>query len=272
MSTRAAIQRKVPETISQRERARSAARAFDVLSLLAEHSDGVTSSQLASSLKIPRSTLHDLLSLLTDRHLVSRDPIRGHYLLGVEVFRLGASYLRQLSVRDLVAPTMRKLAEHAGMACQMAVLSGGDVVYVAKDNGMALQPRLVSEVGATLPAHCTALGKSMLAFMPEEDVRSIYVGLEDWSPLTQNSITSLEQLEKVLAETRKRGYSVDVEEAGEGIVCVGAPIFDADGFPVAAISLSGLSVRVRSRRMHELGRLIKDETQQLSRKLGWDRS
>lgn len=272
MTRSTAIHRRVPKTISQRQRARPAARAFDVLSLLAEHSGGMTSSELASSLHIPRSTLHDLLSLLSDRHLISRDPHGGHYLLGVEVFRLGASYLRQLSVRDLVVPSMRKLAEHAGMACQMAVLSDRDVVYVAKDNGLALQPRLVSEVGATLPAHCTALGKSMLAFIPEEDVRATYVELEDWSPLTHNSITSLEQLEKALAETRKRGYSVDVEEAGEGIVCVAAPIFDADGFPVAAISLSGLGVRVRGKRMHELGRLIKDETQQLSGKLGWDKS
>jgi DNA-binding IclR family transcriptional regulator len=158
------------------------------------------------------------------------------------------------------------------MACQMAVLSDRDVVYVAKDNGIAGQLRLVSEVGASLPAHCTALGKSMLAFMPTEYVQARYGDLNDWTPLTTNSITSFSRLEKALAEIRKRGYALDFEEAGEGIVCVAAPLFDADGYPVAAVSLSGLAAQVRGNRMHELGRLIKEETQQISRKLGWDKT
>jgi DNA-binding IclR family transcriptional regulator len=232
----------------------------------------MTSTDLATDLKIPRSTLHDLLSLLIARHLVLRDRRTGQYFLGVEVFRLGTSYLRQLSVQDLIAPVMIKLAKASRMACQMAVLSGRDVVYVAKDNGVpVIRPRLVSEVGASLPAHCTALGKSMLAFMPREYVMTMYENLNDWTQLTSNSIASMEKLEKTLTETRKRGYALDVEEAGEGIVCVAAPVRDATGVPVAAVSLSGLAAQVRRTRMHELGRLIKDETQEISRKLGWDR-
>jgi DNA-binding IclR family transcriptional regulator len=232
----------------------------------------MTSTDLAAALKIPRSTLHDLLSLLTARHLVLREGKSGHYVLGVEVFRLGTSYLRRLSVQDLIAPVMTKLAKASKMACQMAVLSDRDVVYVAKDNGVpGLRPRLVSEVGASLPAHCTALGKSMLAFMPEEHVRAMYEDLKDWTQLTSNSIASMEKLERTLTETRKRGYALDLEEAGEGIVCVAAPVVDATGIPVAGVSLSGLAAQVRRNRMHELGRLIKDETQEISRKLGWDR-
>ena len=179
--------------------ARSAGRALDVLFLLSQEKGEITSSGLANRLQIPKSSLHDILSLLVQRRFVHRNPALGTYHLDVGVFELGSAYLDSLSVHDISGPVLARLAEETGLTCQLAVLTGPSVLYINKHVPNRFGgPRLVSDVGSKLPANCTALGKAMLAYLPTEQLMELYGELRELPRLTSRSITSLKELLRTL--------------------------------------------------------------------------
>jgi DNA-binding IclR family transcriptional regulator len=250
----------------RREIARTAGRALDLLTLLvSDGRQGLTARELAERLSAPRTSVADLLKVLSARGFVTPAADGRSWRLDYRVLQLGNAYLHEFSVRDMGRPVMRELSSRSGLTTQMAVLDRTDVVYIERqDPSQRSEPRLVTDIGSRLPAYCTSLGKSMLACLPDEEIERLYSSPAQLPVRTKSTITTLPRLRSELAAIRRRGFAVDMEEATDGIICVGSAIVGSDGRPEAAISLAGLRGRVSRGKIEDLGRMVARAAEQIS--------
>ena len=214
---------------------KSADRTLDVLEALASSTSRVSLADLARDLGIPKSSLHGILRTLVQRRWVDVDETGLRFGLGVRALLVGASFIESDDVIAQVGPVLDWLStESAGEAVHLGRLDGSDVIYLAKrESRHAL--RMFSAIGRRLPAHATALGKSLLAQRTREEVEEIL----DWplARLTDATITDRGRLFDELAKIRETGYAVDNEENADGIRCFAVPL--ATGTPPQdAISFS----------------------------------
>lgn len=217
-------------------RAKSAARALMLLELLADHPRGLTFTEISDAMRIPKSSLHELLTILTERSFAELSPSSRRYSLGIRVWSCGQAYLGQ---RDLVAearPIMESIAHAANETVQLATLDGLDTVYLERvDSAHPL--RLQTRVGTRLPAHVTSLGKVLLADLRERELLRRLEG-HPLARFTPNSIGSPTELLKELQRVRAVGFAVDNEEYSIGLRCVAVPIRDHTGEVVAGLSMA----------------------------------
>lgn len=240
-------------------------RAFQLLDVLARTDAGV--SELARATGLHKATVHRLLRTLRGLGLVELGPDGTRYRLGLRLLELGGRVLARLDLRDVARPYLTELRDRTRLTVHMAVLDGAEVVYIEKLDSPA-NLRMASFVGTRNPAYCTALGKAILAALPEDELEAVLAKTR-FVPKTSNTITSPEALRQDLAATRARGYSIDNVENEEGIRCVGAPIFGHSGRVVASISASGPIFSVTLEGIDELGQMVANVGQQISRALGY---
>lgn len=242
-------------------------RALDILELFLER-ESLSASDIVARLDLPRTTVHELLSTLVDRSYLVQVPGQPtRYRLGLRLFQLGSVFAEQLDL----AREARRAAEKVAAACdetvQVAILDGTDVVYIAKVD--STHPvRMVSAVGRRLPAHCTGLGKALLADLSPEALDARYPADRTLPGMTPNSITSPAKLRAHLAEVRRAGLAYDDCESNEAVHCVAAPVHDHTGATVAAMSISVPSLRWNEERRREWGELVKQGAAALSAHLG----
>jgi DNA-binding IclR family transcriptional regulator len=143
-----------------------------------------------------------------------------------------------------------------------------EVIYLEKLVGLLPVVMMGSRVGGRVPAHCTALGKCMLAYLPEGVVRDFYTheGLRSFTP---NTITDLDELVRELGETGQRGFAIDDTEHELGVKCVAAPVWNHEKEVAGAISVSGPDNRMSEERCLELGPLVRDALLEVSRTMGY---
>ena len=194
-------------------------------------------TDLARSTGLPKSTVHRILQTLIDRDFAAFDEVSG-YGPGPRMLGLAGRTLGDLDASLAAEPVLRRLQELSSATVHMAVLAGDEAIYVRKLEGNKPY-RMVSRVGMAIPLHCTAIGKALLAAMPDEEVVELMrrTGLARRTPRT---ITTPECLLDDLKGIRQRHWSSDVEENELGIVCVGAGVRDHSGRVTAAISVSQL--------------------------------
>ncbi|GAB2843672.1 IclR family transcriptional regulator [Actinocorallia aurea] len=184
---------------------------------------------------LPRSTAHRILDQLVRLQWI--DHARAGYGLGRRVVRWGARESGHSDLRSAAAPWLHDLAMRTDLVAHLAVLDGTSVEYLDKVGGRRAAA-VASRVGGRAPAHCTSLGKAMLAWLPAEEVDALYA--EGLPRATESSITDLPGLHRELGWIRRRrGLAVEREECVEGIACAGAAIRSPEGRPVGAISLVG---------------------------------
>ena len=255
--------------------ARTAGRALDVLLFLVDRGQrGLTARELSDRLSAPRTSVADLLKVLETRGFVSPTTDGHGWRLDFRVAQLGNAYLHEFSVREVGRSAMRELSRRTGLTTQMAVLDHGDIVYIERQDapGHQSEPHVISDIGSRLPAHCTSLGKAMLAFVPDQEVDRLYSGPGPLATRTKNSITTVARLKSELATVRRRGYAIDLEETTEGVVCVGSPILGGDGRPEAAISVSGLRAGLTAAAIEALGRTVARTAGQIASARGGQRA
>ena len=199
---------------------------------------------------------HEVASMFL--HENALNPFRYVTLLRMESELLGM-------VRSLFGAGAAGLSSGGTESIFLAVLDEGMIVYLMKQEGRGAI-RTTAVLGTRRPAHCTALGKTFLAFMPADEVRAI-VERQGMPALTPNTITTLPRLWEELAEVRLRGYAVDREEVEEGLTCIAAPVRDHTGRQVAAVSVAGPTVRIAPEQ-ERLGRRIAAAGLEISRGLG----
>lgn len=242
-------------------------RALNVLFQVgASGSRGLSLAECTALLGYSKPTTFRILRALRARSLLTQDCDRGVYTLGPMTLRLGMDYLESLDLRREALPTMRRLGVETGETIHLSILDGVDVVYIEKvDSPQSV--RMFSRIGHTMPAHSTGIGKAILAYLPEEELKArLPDQLEARNAMT---ITSRDRLVEHLRGVRERGYSTDDMENEDGIRCVGAPIFDHTGAVCAGVSIAGPAMRVTPDRFAGLGPLIRDAGAEISARLGY---
>jgi DNA-binding IclR family transcriptional regulator len=217
---------------------KSAERTLDIFELLADEAQGLTVSEISDRLGIARSSTHGLLHTLRERGYLSvgQDGTK-RFHLGVRLIQLGLNVVDRLELRTAAREPLERLVTETHDTALLVVPDHGELLYVDKVLSDARDVRTDPRVSARRPLHCTALGKALLAALDDDSVRELTqeIGFE---LATEFSIADLDTLLQDLAATRARGYSVDQQEAFVGVWCVGAPVRDHNGRPIAAISLS----------------------------------
>jgi DNA-binding IclR family transcriptional regulator len=224
-----------------------------VLRRLADYPRGVGLEQLARDVDLPKSSLHRALASLCRAGLADHDE-RGSYRLGLEFVRLAFAYYEQLDRRQLVGPLLQSLADRFGETAHYAELDGAEVVYLAKMTPPGQGAQMTSIVGGRNPAHCTGLGKALLAYeLVDRAAVDAYVTAN--GPLAQRTPNTLVDAQALAANfevVRGRGYALDDQESEAGINCIAFPLFlDHPPRPAGAVSVAGLAHRTPLAQLEE---------------------
>src|SRR5262245_26333256 len=214
----------------------AAAKALELLSAFSFREPRLSLAELASRTGIPRATAFRLLSTLEHSGYLVK--IHGAYQPGIKCFVLGNIVAGGLDLRETAHPHVVALRDLTRETTQIAILDHWQVVYL--DRVLSPEPvgYMRARAGAILPAYCTGLGKTLLAYRPESEVES-WAATQKFPALTPTTITSAKRLMKELRLIRERGYGVDLEEREKGVCCIAAPICNHTGDVVAAISVAG---------------------------------
>jgi DNA-binding IclR family transcriptional regulator len=241
-------------------------RVGQVLELFGVHHPERSLSEVASALGIPKSTAHALLSTLCEIGLLRRNAER-RYRLGWRILALSSGLLATTQYRIEARPVMEELVARFGETVHLATLESGRVLYVDKLQGTRAVQVSATGVGLELPAHCSAVGKVLLASRPWREVDEI-AAQKGLPALTPNTITDVGRLRAELEEVAQRGFAFDNEEAVPELCCVAAPIRDHNGEVVAAMSLSVPAYRFH-RQKADLRRAIVAACAEVSSHLGY---
>ncbi|MFE7568170.1 IclR family transcriptional regulator [Streptomyces sp. NPDC057539] len=242
-------------------------RALDILELFLDGDGTLSAPDVIRKLQLPRTTVHELLTTLAARSYLAAVPGQpGRYRLGVRSYQLGSRYAEQLDLAAEGGHVAREIAETCDETVHVAILEGTDVIYIAKvDSTHAV--RMVSAAGRRLPAHCTSVGKMLLASLPADELENRIAGHE-FTAMTPASITDPRVLRAELADIRERGVAVEHRESNPDVSCVAAPVRDSAGRVVAALSISVPMIRWSDAREEELARLATKGAGALSARLG----
>jgi DNA-binding IclR family transcriptional regulator len=212
-----------------------------------------------------KTTVHRLLATLENRRFISRDGTTGLYRLGFRLIEMASLVLHDVELHRWAQPYLQRLSSEFGETVDLSVLDDSHVIYLEVIESPQ-RLKLAAAVGQRLPAFCTASGKALLAYLPEDHVRRI-LG-ENVTEYTDSTTVDIPELLSELAVTAERGYAISEEEYEEGINAVAAPIFDADRHPIASIAIVGPSFRLTKERLPELGESIRNMTQMISSEVG----
>ncbi|KIF71274.1 IclR family transcriptional regulator [Streptomyces sp. AcH 505] len=242
-------------------------RAMDILELFLDGDGTLTAPDVIRRLGLPRTTVHELLTTLAARsYLVALPDQPGRYRLGVRTYQLGSRYAEQLDLAAEGQQVAREVAETCDETVHVAVLEDTDVIYIAKvDSTHAV--RMVSAAGRRLPAHCTSVGKMLLAMLPRTELEARLAGRE-LVAMTPGSLTDPAALRAELDRVRERGTAVEHRESNPDVSCVAAPVRDSRGRVVAALSISVPMIRWSDERESELAQLASNGANALSARLG----
>jgi IclR family transcriptional regulator, KDG regulon repressor len=256
----------VNESKTGKYRIQSIERAVSILNAFSVDEPELGVTDLAERLGLHKSTIHRFLVNLEAAGLVERNRLSSRYRLGLRIFELGGLVLQQMNLWEEALPFLEGLVRDTGETGHLAVLDGGEAVYVEKVEARRAL-RVPSAIGRGYPAHATSLGKVLLASLDDDACDALIDerGLRKCAPRT---IVEPDALRAELARVRTDGFAVDDEEYEEGLRCIGAPIHGHTGHVVAAIGIGGPVTRVTPQRVRELAELVMGAAHGLSRRMG----
>ena len=222
-------------------------------------------SDVARATNLPTSTVHRILQELVQLGWVRETGDRG-YALGARLFALVGQAGDESQLARLGRPIISALCEQTGHTIHLAVRQGDEAVYVDKlDGRRAYQMR--SRIGLSIPLHCTAIGKAVLAALPDEDIAEIArrTGL---ARRTAHTITDSDELLRHLRAVRRLGFAIDDQENELHTRCIGAAVVDSRGAPIGGVSLSSLVFDLDKKKINRIAPLVVDAGAALSEALG----
>ncbi len=243
-----------PEPSASYPVASTVVTAAEILEFIGDRGRAVP-QEISNALKLNRATVHRTLYTLETLNYISRAP-DGSCGLTFHLFELGTSVLHSHNLVDPARISLIQLSEETGYTVNHGVLYDDRVLYIDKSSPPSYL-QLDKTVGETDPLHCTSLGKSLLAFLTEDELSAVLDRI-DLSPRTPKTITDRERLCADLSRTRERGYSIDDQEVALELRCIGAPVFSSDGTVKSALSVSGPADQITPERIPDIAvRLVK---------------
>lgn len=213
------------------------------------------------------STTFRILETLRQRGYVEQDELAGRYRIGFRSLQLGSMYSASAALPQAAHPAMQELVRKINETVNLAILDGSDAVYVHQVEAEQ-SIRMFTRLGARAPLYCTGVGKVLLAWLPPDDTKRL-LGNRPREAFTPTTRTALKEILADLAAVRRQSYAVDDEERERGIRCVTAPVRDAAGTVVAALSVSAPTTRLPKRLIPAWAREVLTAASQVSHRLGY---
>ncbi len=250
----------------RRMRLSSVANALRLTKAFSEEDYEMGISALATRLGLAKSTVHRLATTLVEYDFLEQNRESGKYRLGLAFFELGTLVRRKMDTATEAQGEIHALADSSGETVQLAILDHLSVLYIRiRESRQAV--RMSSGLGSRAPAHCTSVGKALLAFQPIDVVQQVISqGLKRF---TANTITDPDLLLAELAAIRAKGYALDEEEIEVGLRCVAAPIRDHSGQVIAAISVAAPVQRMSKKTVQLTIPSVLSSADAISRRLGY---
>jgi DNA-binding IclR family transcriptional regulator len=242
---------------------KSLARGLVILDYLGQAEEGVGITELADKMGIDKGSASRLLATLARYGYAEKDTATRRYRLGSQVVALSRSMLLRMPLRETAKPYLRQLMERTGECAHLGIVAQGKVLYIDQVESPATL-RVNAQVGHMAPLHCTALGKTLLAFSDAELPETL-------ETYTFRTLTDPDILRMNLEQTRKQGYGLDDEEYDYGVRCVAAPVFDFRQKVIGAVGISGPAARMTLEKTPELARIVIEISQALSDRMSFIR-
>ncbi len=243
-------------------------RALSLLEILASNGSHRSLGDIAHAAKMPPSTTHRLLRSLQQMGYVVQNQVTSEYALGDALISLGRKAEQQRDLRDLARPWMEKLARATDETVNLTALVNDGVVQMEHVDSRNIL-KVTYDFDQVFPVHASASGKVFLAYLPATE-RERMLRRSGRQTFTKRTIVDTAALRAELDAIRSRGYALDDAEREEGVRCIAAPIFDAGGAAVAAVSVSGPSLRLSLTKLHELAESVVATASAISVSLGYE--
>lgn len=242
-------------------------RALTILELLSNYNEGLGVTEIGNKIELHKSTVHRLLNTLIYKGFVTQDIVTNKYKTSLKLYELGSKKLEGIDILEASKGHTKKLMEKINEVVHLVVRDNNDIVYIDKveaDNTI----RMASTVGKRSPFYSTSVGKAMLAYMPESEVKEIWEN-SDIIKHTIHTIVDFNEFMKELHDIKKKGYAIDDEENELGVRCIGAPVFNRKGEVEGSISISGPAIRVTKDKVEEFAVEVKKCAYMISKELGY---
>jgi DNA-binding IclR family transcriptional regulator len=245
----------------------SIARAFRILETIADHSDGISHADLSKAVGLHASTAFHLIRTMLALGYLRQDPDTKRYHIARRVFLLAARVSDEVNLVNAALPVMRDLAESMGETAHLGVLSREGAITVAKSEGTSTF-RVSERLGVLRPAHCTAIGKALLASLPKAELDDFLARIE-LKEFTPRTIVDPARLRRELDRVRETGYAADDAEFNGELRCTAAIVRDFSGRGIAALGISGPTWRIKTDDLARIGRKVAAAADRLSAELGF---
>ena len=222
-------------------------KALDVLDLVAESGGPVRFSEVLEKSPHPKATLYRFLQTLTSQGMLSYDSRTQTYWLGLRLVRLAHAAWEQSSLAKIASPYLEELASAVGETIHLAQMESGQVLFVDKKRQSDTFDTL-ARTGRVAPAHCTGVGKAILAFLPKRQLERA-MQHQAFVPFTPNTHVSAESLYAELETIRCEGVAYDRQEHETGIISIAMPILLKSGLPLGAVSIASSTSRLDQARL-----------------------
>lgn len=231
-------------------------KALDVLDMVAAAGHPVRFTELLASSAYPKATLYRLIQTLTHQGMLSFDPDRQTYALGVRLVRLAHAAWATSSLAPIARPYLDELSAETGETIHLAQMDNGQVLYVDKRNA-AKPVEMFAQAGKVGPAYCTGVGKAMLAFVSDEALDRA-IQRQSFHRFTPHTLDTPAKLRAELEAIRSRGHAFDREEHEPGIICCAVPILTRTGRVIGALSVTSTTARTTINALEQGAARIKD--------------
>lgn len=244
----------------------SVAMAIRLLKAFSEDQAEIGVSALAQQLGLAKSTVHRLAVTLVAEGMLEKNPETDKYRLGVALFRLGTLVRRRMDLSTEARPYLFALREKTHETVLLGILSDADVMYVYNlESPQAI--RMGLDIGVRRPAFCTAVGRAILAFQPDDAISRLLA--RPLRPRTTETVTDPEKVRALLQEVRRVGYAIENEESEAGMRAIAAPVRDAAGRIAGAVGVAGPKQRLSMKVLAGIADPLLEASAAISLRLGY---
>jgi len=223
-------------------------------------------SELSERLGLPKSQISKVLATLRKHGLVSQDAVTHRYSVGLRAYALGSRFMTHHQLTRETLPVLHSLVNETGHSARLSVRDGDEVIYLIGAEG----PHFVDtgwRAGAWLPWHGSSAGRILLAFLPQKEADQL-IAKKPMTPITPYTVRDRDQLKKILARARERGYDNQRNETTVGLCTIAVPIFGAQQAVIGALSLALPVAAIKANEEESFAGLLHERARQISLRMG----
>ncbi len=242
-------------------------RALTIMELLAEHRAGLTLSEIVELLGLPKNSVFRITTTLLDNGYLSREDGK-KFVLTRKLLAIGCSAVAEYSLVEKAYDIMGQLRDIVRETVLIGTIARNELIVLEQAPGTHAF-KFMLDIGLRIPLHAAAPAKAIMAYLPESQLNDL-INTMDFTQYNQRTITTPAGCRAALEEVRQHGFALDRAEQLEGVHCIGAPVFDRYGYPVASIWTTGPSERLPEEMFDSLGQQVRQHADRISQRLGYE--